>query len=77
MLPYPRNVERLMRAFYQSLCENDRRRYAAVEAARLGHGGIEYIAGVLGIDPKTIESRLKAVEPEVGPVDLEGDTAAE
>lgn len=43
-----------MRAFYRSLRENDRRRYAAVEAAKLGHGGIEYISHVLGLDPKTI-----------------------
>jgi hypothetical protein len=43
-----------MRSFSLSLHENDRRRYAAVEAAKLGHGGIEYISKVLGIDPKTI-----------------------
>ena len=43
-----------MRSFYRSLRENDRRRYAAVEAAKLGHGGVEYISAVLGIDPKTI-----------------------
>ena len=54
MTPYPPDVERTMRAFYHSLRENDRRRYAAVEAAKLGHGGIEYVAGVLGCDPKTI-----------------------
>lgn len=54
MTPYSRDVEQIMRSFYYSLRENDRRRYAAVEAAKLGHGGIEYIAGVLGIDPKTI-----------------------
>jgi Rhodopirellula transposase DDE domain len=54
MSPYPRQVEQTMRAFARSLRENDRRRYAAVEAAKLGHGGIEYIARVLGIDPKTI-----------------------
>ncbi len=54
MSPYPRDVEQTMRSFYRSLRENDRRRYAAVEAAKLGHGGIEYIAEVLGIDPKTI-----------------------
>ena len=44
MSPYPRNVEQTMRIFYQSLRENDRRRYAAVEAIKLGHGGIEYIS---------------------------------
>jgi Rhodopirellula transposase DDE domain len=54
MSPYTRDVERTMRAFYRSLRENDRRRYAAVEAAKLGHGGIEYISQVLGVDPKTI-----------------------
>jgi hypothetical protein len=54
MTPYSRDVELLMRSFYHSLREHDRRRYAAVEAAKLGHGGTEYIAGVLGLDPKTI-----------------------
>src|ERR1700760_912094 len=54
MSPYPRDVERTMRAFSRSLRVNDRRRYAAVEAAKLGHGGIESIAKVWGIDPKTI-----------------------
>jgi hypothetical protein len=54
MSPYPRQIEQTMRSFSLSLHENDRRRYAAVEAAKLGHGGIEYISKVLGIDPKTI-----------------------
>src|SRR5207244_1076167 len=54
MTPSPRGVEQTMRAFALSLRENDRRRDAAVEAAKLGHGGIEDIAKVLGIDPKTI-----------------------
>jgi hypothetical protein len=54
MTPYPPHSERSMRAFYRSLRENDRRRYAAIEAAKLGHGGTEYISKVLGVDPKTI-----------------------
>jgi Rhodopirellula transposase DDE domain len=54
MTPYPPHIERSMRAFYRSLRENDRRAYAAVEADKLGHGGVEYIAAVLGVDPKTI-----------------------
>src|ERR1700693_2865247 len=54
MTPSPRLVEQTMRTFFESLRENDRRRYAAVEAAKLGHGGVEYISSVLGIDPKTI-----------------------
>jgi hypothetical protein len=43
-----------MRAFYDSLSEKDRRRYAAVEAEKLGHGGVEYVSLVLGCDEKTI-----------------------
>ena len=44
-----------MKHFYESLSEKDRRRYAAVEAVKLGHGGVEYIAGLFGCDPKTVE----------------------
>ena len=54
MQPYSPEMERLMKRLFDSLSEKDRRRYAAVEAAKLGHGGIEYLAGVLGCDPKTI-----------------------
>ena len=54
MVGYDAGVERLMRRLFESLKESDRRRYAAVEAAKLGHGGVEYIATVLGCDPKTI-----------------------
>ena len=52
--PFPSEVEQAMKVMYRSLWENDRRRYAAVEAAKLPHGGVEYIAGLLGCDPKTI-----------------------
>ena len=44
--PYPTEVEKAMQVLYCSLRENDRRRYAAVEAAKLAHGGTDYIAGV-------------------------------
>ena len=43
-----------MRIFHDSLSEKGRRRYAAIEAAKLGHGGLQYIAALLGCDPKTI-----------------------
>jgi hypothetical protein len=47
-------LERLMKGFYDSLNEKDRRRYAAVEANKFGHGGVSYIARVLECDPNTI-----------------------
>ncbi len=54
MQPYSPEVERLMQRLFDSLSEKDRRRYAAVEATKLGHGGIDYIARLLDCDPKTI-----------------------
>ncbi len=37
---YDPDAAKNMRAFYQTLSERDRRCYVAVEAQRLGHGGI-------------------------------------
>jgi hypothetical protein len=60
--PYPAEVATAMQAMYHSLRENDRRRYAAVEAAKLGHGGIEYLATLLNCDPKTIRRGQSELE---------------
>ena len=54
MDPYPSEVCEHMKAFHDSLSEKDRRRYAAVEAEKLGHGGVEYIASVLGCSERTV-----------------------
>ena len=62
MTAYSPEVERKMKRLFDSFRENDRRRYAAVEALKLGHGGIEYIARVLGCDPKTIRLGWEGLE---------------
>ena len=54
MKRYDKTIEQEMRTFYESLNEKDRRRYAAIEALKLGHGGQVYIAEVLGCDRNTI-----------------------
>ena len=54
MMTYSRELGQSMRNFFQSLSEKDRRRYAAVEAAKLGHGGKSYVAGLFGCDPDTV-----------------------
>ena len=54
MVRYSSGVERRMVAFYGSLSEKDRRRYAAVEADKLGHGGSRYVATLFGCDEETI-----------------------
>jgi hypothetical protein len=61
---YSAEVERKMKRVFGWLSEKDRRRYAAVEAAKLGHGGVEYIARVLECDPKTIRQGLRDLEEE-------------
>ena len=53
-MTYSPEIEHSMRLFHDSLSEKDRRRYAAIEAAKLGHGGVRYIAALPGCDPKTI-----------------------
>ncbi len=62
MQPYSVAIERAMKKFFDSLSEKDRRRYAAVEVAKLGHGGLEYVGQVLGCDPKTIQQGQEDLE---------------
>ena len=46
--PYSAEIEVQMQRYYQSLSEKDRRRYAAIEAVKIGYGGISYMHRVLG-----------------------------
>ena len=59
---YNTKVEARMRAFYESLSEKDRRRYAAVEAEKLGYGGTEYIATLFDCHPNTIRQGREDVD---------------
>lgn len=43
-----------MQRFYCSLSEKDRRRYGAIEALKLGWGGMSYISQLFGCDDETI-----------------------
>jgi len=54
MKPYASETEETMRRFYSSLNEKDCRRYAGVEALKLGQGGRRYIAKVLGCSRRTV-----------------------
>lgn len=59
---YEAAVEQAMINFYQTLNEKDRRRYAAVEAIKLGHGGQSVIAQILGLSRKTIAKGIKEIK---------------
>ncbi len=61
---YSAKVEQQMSRLYRSLDERDRRRYAAVEVEKLGHGGLEYVSRLFGCDPKTIRRGVAELESE-------------
>jgi Trp operon repressor len=71
LIPYEATIEQEMRKFYNTLSEKDKGRYAAIEAMKLGHGGIAYIAGVLGCSSMTITRGIKDLESL--PIDSEYD----
>ena len=58
---YSRETEETMRSFYNSLNEKDGRRYAGLEALKIGHGGRSYIAEVLGCSRHTVSKGASAV----------------
>ena len=55
---YSPETEQRMKTLYHSLNERDRRRYAAIEADKLGYGGQAYISQLLGCDHKTLQRGL-------------------
>lgn len=59
MEKYTLGIEEKMRLFYNNLSEKDKRYYAAVEAVKLGHGGIQYISSLLGCSRQTISKGLE------------------
>ena len=54
MKKYPKEIEEQIEDFYKSLSEKERRRYAGIEATKLGHGGVSYISKILKCDYGTV-----------------------
>lgn len=63
--PYTKEIEQQIQNFYKSLSEKDRRRYAAIEATKLGYGGVSYICRVLGCDNHTVARGQKELQLEL------------
>lgn len=59
---YSNSIESEMKKFYNSLSEKDKRRYAAIEAQKLGWGGISYIIQLLGCSRNTVVQGIKDLE---------------
>jgi hypothetical protein len=56
---YDSEIEEKMRSVYIRFSERDRRRYAAIEVQKLGHGGVSYISHVLQCHHAVIYRGLK------------------
>ena len=63
---FDETTEREMRNFFETLSEKDQRRYAAVQARQLGHGGIEYVSEVLECSTRTISRGIR-IRPRLLP----------
>jgi len=59
---YEETIEKAMRAHFRSLPEDHRRRYGAIEALKIGYGGVSYIGRILGIRRKTIYVGIRELE---------------
>ncbi len=62
MTGYDSIIETKMQRLFATLSEKDKRRYAGIEATKLGHGGIDYISTLFDIDPKTIRRGLQELD---------------
>ena len=62
---YSPEIESQILNFYNSLSEKDRRRYAAIEATKLGYGGVTYIRSILQCDDRTITRGLQELNAEL------------
>lgn len=56
-----------MQRLFATLSEKDRRRYAAVESAKLTHGGLDYICQLFDIDPKAVRRGITELELDEDP----------
>jgi len=52
-------IESEIKKVYNTLSEKDKRLYAAIEAIKIGHGGITYIAKIVGCSRKTVARGIK------------------
>jgi hypothetical protein len=57
--PFDEEIEDYMLLFFDSLNEKDRRHYLALEAKKLGHGGIKYLSELFEVSEQMIRRGLE------------------
>jgi hypothetical protein len=65
-MSYSLKIENTMLKVYTNLNEKDRRRYAAIEALKLGHGGKQYIMNLFSCSHHRINRGLWELDHEEG-----------
>jgi len=66
MTRYNQEIEQKMCLHFGQLMEKDKRHYAAIEATKLGYGGIKYISDLFEISEYRIRSGIKELNnPEL------------
>lgn len=65
-------TEQRSKDYFATLSEKDRRRFAAIESQRLGHGGIAYICDLLGVSRSTVDRGIREMS-ELSAGDPAGD----
>jgi len=59
---YTQKEERMVTAFFHRLSEKERRAFAAIEATRIGFGGISLVSQLFGCSRPTVHRGLKEFE---------------
>ncbi len=70
LIEYSDEIINNMCNLHERLSEKDRRHYAAIEAKRLGHGGVVYISNIFGCDEKTIRKGLLELDNNMGQIGI-------
>jgi hypothetical protein len=62
LVRYSSEAEVRMQLYFGQLGEKDRRYYAAIEADKLGYGGLRYISQVLGLNEESIRNGIQELK---------------
>ena len=62
--PYSVEVRTYMMRLYGTLNEKGRRQYAAIEAVKLGHGGITYVCDLFGLHRDTVSLGIRELKDD-------------
>lgn len=62
MQSYSKVIEEDMLYVFTQMDEKSQRHYAAIEALKLGHGGINYISNLFGMSEKTVSRGIEEIK---------------